>query len=554
MKTSLYKTRAIQAASVLTAVSMVFGFASPALASSHREAPLIAGDPKADATDLYAFVSPDKPDTVTLIANYIPFEEPGGGPNFYTFGDNVLYEIKVDNNGDAKEDISYQFRFKTITQNPNTFLYNTGPVNNISDPSLNVRQTYTLTKVVGGVATVLGTDLPVGPSNIGPKSMPNYAALEAQAVSNVGGVKAYAGQNDDPFFVELGGLFDLLTIRKLPGNAGGGVDGLKGYNVNSLVLQVPITDLTKNNNHPTDVKDPSAVIGVWTTASRQATRVLSATGANTFTGDWVQVSRLGAPLVNEVVVPVGYKDLWNGSKPADDAQFANGVTDPELGKLLNGLYGIKVPPQGPFGSVNQRDDLIAIFLTGIPGLTQPANVKPSEELRLNVAVPPSANPNRMGVLGGDAQGYPNGRRLADDVTDISIRAVAGAAYPLFHPSFVPDPTGVQLGDGVDFNDVSFRPSFPYLALAHDGFSSMPHSGSSFSTDRLNAAAQRLNSLADSVETSLSAFFGTHDKFNTQVSLAAGDVDGVSTQLEKTSSRLEYLGGLIIKVLGKFMRK
>ena len=189
---------------------------------------------------------------------------------------------------------------------------------------------------------------------------------------------------------------------------------------------------------------------------------------------WVQISRLGAPLVNEVVVPLGKKDVWNASKPTNDAQFANYVTNPELGTLLHGLYGVAVPPQGDFGSTAQRDDLIAIFLTGIPGLTKPANVTPSEELRLNLAIAPTVAPNKLGVLGGDTQGYPNGRRLGDDVTDISIRAVAGAAYPLFHPGFTPDPLAAKLGDGVDANDASFRTTFPYLALPWSGFSSTPH--------------------------------------------------------------------------------
>lgn len=463
----------------ITMVSAVMLSAAGAtLASSHREAPLISGDPKVDATDFYAFVSPDNSNTVTLIANYIPFEEPAGGPNFYSFDDNALYSINVDSDGDAKANIQYQFKFSTNTKNKNTFLYNTGAVNSLTDPNLNVTQTYTLTKVVNGQSTVLGTNIPVAPSNVGPKSTPNYAALQAAAVTTVGGVKTFVGQSDDPFFAELGGLFDLLTIRKLPGNAGGGVDGLKGYNVHSIAIQVPITDLTADHSKPTTIADPKAVIGTWTTAYRHTTRVLAANPASsTDTGDWVQVSRLGAPLVNEVVVPLGAKDLWNASQPQDDAQFANGVANPELGTLLKALYNVAVPPQGAFGSANQRDDLEAIFLTGIPGLTKSVKATPSEELRLNVAVPVTANPNRMGVLAGDNQGYPNGRRLGDDVVDISIDAVAGAAYPLFHKDFKADPLATKLGDGVDANDVSFRSTFPYLALPHQGFASMPHGAS-----------------------------------------------------------------------------
>ena len=339
-----------------------------------------------------------------------------------------------------------------------------------------------MTRIKNGSSTVLGSNIPTAPSNVGPKSTPNYGNIQAQAVRDLGnGTKVFAGQSDDPFFAELGGLFDLLTIRKLPGNAGGGVDGLKGYNVNSLVIQVPISDLTMDGTRPTDVSNPKSVIGVYTTASRQTTRVLSS-GNQSSSGSWVQVSRLGAPLVNEVVVPLGAKDLWNGSNPVDDAQFANGVANPELGNLLKALYGVKVPPQGDFGSATQRDDLEAIFLTGIPGLTKSFVAKPSEELRLNVAVPPAANPNNLGVVGGDKAGYPNGRRLADDVTDISIKAVAGAAYPLFHPEFTPDPLAAQLGDGVDSNDVPFRSSFPYLALPFAGFDSMPHGNIAYSNN------------------------------------------------------------------------
>lgn len=438
-------------------------------ASSHREAPLITGDPKADATDLYAFVSPDKSDTVTIIANYAPFENPAGGPNFDGFGDGVHYDINIDNNGDAVPDVTYRYLFKTTRQNPDTFLYNTGPINSLTDATWNVRQTYTLTKITGAGSTVLGTDLPTPPSNIGPKSTPNYAALQAEAVKDVGTTKTFAGQSDDPFFADLGGLFDLLTIRKLPGNAGGGVNGLQGFNVQSLALQVPMTDLTSDGSMPMDATSAAAVIGLWTTASRQSTTVLGG-GTAAASGDYVQVSRLGNPLVNEVVVPVGAKDLFNSSNPTNDAQFANGAANPELGTLLNSLYKIKVPPQGNFGTATQRDDLEAIFLTGVPGLNKPMSGVPAEELRLNLAIPSTAKPNRLGVLAKDNQGFPNGRRLSDDVVDISIQAVAGAAYPLFHKDFTPDPLAGKLGDGVDKNDKAFRGTFPYLALPNDGFS------------------------------------------------------------------------------------
>ncbi len=462
-------------ASLVLAFMMIFGLASfgagsgRVFASSHREAPAISMDPSVDGADLYAFVSPDKPDTVTIIATYNPFEEPVGGPNYFRFADDALYEINIDNVGDAQSHISYQFRFNTKVGNGNTFLYNTGPIDSLDSANWNVKQFYDVTRIENGKATKVGTNLKTPPSNVGAKSTPNYEALSNAAIQDLSdGSKVFAGQADDPFFVDLN-VFDLLSIRKLPGNMGGGVDGLKGYNVQAIALQIPMSKLAKSGAKPSGPTDPSAVIGVWTNAYRQATRVLKPGGTSEASGDWVEVSRLGAPLVNEVVVPLAAKDLWNYSKPADDAQFLGGVTDPELGKLFNAIYKIKVPPA-------PRDDLVAIFLTGIPGATQPptSTLKPSEELRLNMGVPPSANPNSLGVLANDLAGYPDGRRLADDVTDISLKAVAGAAYPLFHPDFKADPLASQLGDGVDANDVSFRASFPYVAVAHDGTSSVPH--------------------------------------------------------------------------------
>lgn len=484
---TVYYKRVLASTLALALIAGLVGFA-PFMtdASSHREAPSISGDPKADATDLYAFVSPDEDDTVTLIANYVPFQEPAGGPNFYTFSDDVLYEIKIDNDGDAMEDISYQYRFMTTIANPKTFLYNTGAIMMLGATEQNVKQVYSLTKVeylknkrgkaTGKVKkTELGTNLPIPPSNIGPKSTPDYDELREDAVQDLDGTKSFVGQNDDPFFVDLGGIFDLLTIRKLPGNDGGGVDGLAGYSVQSLALQIPIEELTKNKNKPTDIASGDSVIGVWTTASRAKESVLrNMFGMSKKDGEWMQVSRLGAPLVNEVVLPLGQKDIWNASKPADDAQFANYVTNPELAGLFKALYNIQVPPQADFGKKNGRDDLVAIFLTGIKGLTQPTKVKPSEQLRLNVAVPVTEEPNSLGVVAGDNQGYPNGRRLADDVVDISLKAVAGAAYPLFHPDFTPDPLAAQLGDGVDANDMEFDDEFPYLASPVSGFDSMPH--------------------------------------------------------------------------------
>jgi Domain of unknown function (DUF4331) len=449
---------AVMATAALLAIALV-----PPLtgASSHREAPMISQDPAADGTDFYMFKSPDRTDTITLIANYYPFQEPAGGPNFYKFGDDVLYRISIDDNGDAIPDQWFDFRFTTVIRNGNTFLYNTGPVASLTDPNLNIYQTFTVTRTYsnGNSSQICSGIVP--PNNIGPKSTPNYATLAQSAVVSCSdGIKAFAGQRDDPFYVDLGATFDLLTIRPgAPGNKGGGKDDLSGYNVLSIALQVPINKLTNDASAPTDASAQFAVIGGWTTSYRQKVRVLNGDGTAGTNGPEVQVSRLGAPLVNEVVVPVGAKDLWNSSQPKDDGQFLGGVTDPEAARLLHAIYGIDIPP-------TPRNDLVAIFLTGISGINKPAFVKPSEELRLNVATPVTASPNRMGVLGGDNQGFPNGRRLADDVIDIALQAVAGGTP--FTPAQNKAPNN-QLGDGVNVNDVPFLSTFPYVGTATQGF-------------------------------------------------------------------------------------
>ena len=452
------------AAVILSAIALAVAMVPPfGAASSHREAPMISQDPAADATDFYAFRSPDRPDTVTFIACYYPFQDPAGGPNFYRFGDDVLYRITIDDNGDTTPDQWFDFRFTTTVGTGNTFLYNTGPIASLADKNWNVRQSYTVTRTYSnGKSDVIGSSLFVPPNNIGPKSTPNYDALAAQAMYTLpGGINVWAGQRDDPFFVDLGATFDLLTIRPgAPGNKGGGRDDLAGFNVLAIALQVPIALLTNNGVAPQKATDPFAVIGSWTTAYRQRTRVLQPAGqAARYEGDWVQVSRLGAPLVNEVVVPLAAKDLWNWSEPKDDGQFLAGVTDPEAARLLKALYGIDVPP-------TPRGDLVAIFLTGIDGLTKPQNVVPSEQLRLNLAVPITASPNRMAVLGGDNQGFPNGRRLADDVVDIALQAVAGGT-PFTQAQY--HAPNNQLGDGVNQNDKPFLTAFPYLASPHPGF-------------------------------------------------------------------------------------
>ncbi|MGH2531097.1 MAG: DUF4331 family protein [Thermomicrobiales bacterium] len=448
----------------LVAGSSLFNLtATPSRASSHREAPQISTDPTADNTDLYAFVSPDRPDTVTIISAVYPGQDPAGGPNFYRFGDDVLYDIKIDNDGDAVEEITYRFDFSTRIQNPNTFLYNTGPIESLDDPDWNIRQGYTITRITEAGEEQLPFEGIVPPVNIGPASTPNYEALARQAIGEIDGMRVFAGQRDDPFWVDLGGVFDLLTIRQLPGNAGGGIDDLKGLNVLAIALQIPIEHLTSSGAVPASADAADAMIGVWSTTNRFSTTVINPDGTRTAEGDLVQVSRLGMPLVNEVVVPLGAKDLFNASRPTDDAQFLAGITDPELPKLLNLLYGINVP-------TGQRDDLVQVFLTGVPGLNQPPNVVPAEMLRLNVAIPPTAEENPLGVIGGDLAGFPNGRRLGDDVVDVALRVVAGV---LVGDEFNVSPNN-ELGDGVDANDKPYGDEFPYIVRPHGGFEHQHH--------------------------------------------------------------------------------
>jgi hypothetical protein len=473
-------------------------------ASSHREAPLISEDPVADNTDVYAFVSPDRPDTVTILANYIPLEEPAGGPNFHGFGDDVLYELKVDNTGDGAEDVSYQFRFRTETRNPDTFLYNTGPIETLSDTDWNRPQFYSVTRVEQGGAvgrsrsrtTVLAENVPTPPVNIGPRSTPNYGSLMGAAVTSLtGGGKVYAGQIDDPFYVDLGSIFDLAGLRPfnpahaIPLPAAPGVDGVGGYNTHTIALQVPIAQLTKDRAVPTGPNDPDAVLGIYASASRQRIQVLGKDARPLTAGDFVQVSRLANPLVNEVVIPLGEKDRWNASDPSDDGQFAGRYLAPEVTRLENGLYAVL--DDAPDTS---RDDLAAILLTGVDlrAAGGPINLNftgstKADLIRLNTGIAPTAAAgagNRLGVLAGDLAGFPNGRRLEDDVTDIELRAFACGYGTVVGP--VVEALGEcggkanrspnnLLGDGVDRNDRPFHVGFPYAAEPHQGYEHVHHS-------------------------------------------------------------------------------
>ncbi|HVE74017.1 MAG TPA: DUF4331 domain-containing protein [Mycobacteriales bacterium] len=427
-------------------------------ASSHREAPLTAANPLVDNTDTYAFVSPDNPEMTTLIANWTGFQDPSGGPNFYPFGaDGYRYNIKVDSNGDALPDKTYSWTFTNDDKRAGqTFLYNNGPVNSIDDETLLFKQNYKLEVTdKDGKATTLVESGKTAPSNVGEASMPNYAALRDEAiVDTTDGGKSFAGQADDPFFLDLR-VFDLLygTNLKEAGN-----DTLTGYNVNTIALQVPTKNLTEGG-------DDSGIIGVWSTTDQKSLTL--SPGKAEPTGEFVQVSRLGSPLVNEVVLPVNLKDAFNSLTPDKDGTVmaaVDRVKDPEVPKLIEAIYKLPAPAA-------PRDDLVAAFLTGIKGLNQPPKVTPSEMLRLNTKIAPASSPNRLAVLAKDTAGFPNGRRLTDDVVDIELQALVGAVA-----------TGkiveaLAAGDAVNENDVAFGEAFPYVALPHSGSSTQARGSS-----------------------------------------------------------------------------
>jgi len=481
--------------------------------SSHREAPEISKDPNADNTDVYAFVSPDNAGTVTLIANYIPFQAPDGGPNFFEFADDVLYEIHVANSGTSDSDITYQFRFTTQIRNPDTFLYNTGPISSPTDTNWNRPQTYSVTKITASGTQVLATGLSVPPCNVGVRSTPNYAAIAAQAVHGglPNGETVFAGQRADGFYVDVGSIFDLGTLRPFEGlhliktAAANGVNSLGNSNVHSIAMQIPKSQLTGA---------AGAVIGVWASASRRAVQIRDQRlGRNLEFGRFEQVSRLGNPLFNEVIVQMSRKDMWNAGRPTSDVGFVQRVQHPELASLLVALYpNVFNNLDGLNKSGAVRDDLAAILLSGIPAgaisalpsnFTNAIGPAPADMLRLNTSVAPTAmsdpNTDIRGVLGGDLAGFPNGRRVFDDVTTIELRAIAGVTYQLLHPSYTADgaaglitqynstmnpasghlnpsssvhPDGTPNGTGtIPIPPAGFYlSSFPYLGTPYDGYS------------------------------------------------------------------------------------
>jgi hypothetical protein len=413
------------AAAGVTVLALFVGRLAPSssTASSHREAPLISEDPTADNTDLYAFRSPDKPDTLTIISNWIPGEDPAAGPNYFTFSQSARYNIKIDRTGDGKPEQTYTFQFKTPT-GP-YFLGNT---------------------VQSWTATLNGKPFATGKTpmnNIGPRQqdfakIKDYEAAAQATIVTKNGVSIFAGQRDDPFFADVGAIFDLVAFRKAgtTGNEGGGKDFLSGYNVHTIALQIPIAQV--------DTK--SHTIGIYSSTDRQNVVVKGKVQAG-----WTQVSRLGEPLVNEVIIPTGLKDLWNRTAPSTDAQFKKYYTKPILAAVMNLLYKVNAPETG-------RDDLVAVLGTGIPKVTFTGNTF-ADLLRINLSVPVTAGPNRMGVLGGDNGGFPNGRRLADDIVDIEEQAVAGFLKG----------NKVALGDGVDANADGYLAKFPYVMTPHSGY-------------------------------------------------------------------------------------
>lgn len=430
-------------------------------ASSHREAPLTSAEPQIDATDLYAFVPESAPNKVALVGSWIPFEEPAGGPNFYLWAERTNYDINIDNDGDAIADVVYRWRFRTHHRNPDSFIYNNGAVTSLDDENLLIYQTYDLIRIRNENATVLLNDAPVVPSHVGDASMPGYNAdlFDAGVRSAGNGRSSWVGQSDDPFFLDLR-VFDLLYGGDFSEDTD---DTLDGFNVNTMVLQVPKSQL----RGPDD-----GVIGVWTTASRRSIRIQASDGTLQWKGPLVQVSRLGMPLVNEVVVPIGFKDYFNGSNPRGDAAYLPKVNDPELAQLISAVYGTafpEVPDTNTTKAGVQRSDLVKVFLTGLPGLNRPTDVRKAEMLRLNMDIAPcTAACSTLGAVGMDNAGFPNGRRLSDDIIDIALRVVMGVLIPGH------DTDADGLTDGVGANDVPFQATFPYVAYPHSGSDPDPH--------------------------------------------------------------------------------
>ncbi|NHZ88878.1 DUF4331 domain-containing protein [Massilia sp. CCM 8733] len=479
---------------VLAGNLLACAFAPSAFASSHREAPFITRSPKVDATDFYMFRSyqAGRSDFTTLIANYVPLQDAYGGPNYFMMDPDALYEIHVDNNGDAKEDITFQFRFKNTNKDTQLtvggkkvsipLVINGGPIADANAAGANVRETFSVTVVRGdrrsGTRAAVanadggGTTFDKPLDNIGNKSIANYDAYAAQHMYNVSvpgcsaPARLFVGQRKDPFVVNLGETFDLINIKapavEFSANAEKGArDDLANKNVTTLSMEMPTSCLLNAS-----AGDP--VIGGWTTASLRQGRLINPTPKSDADvskegGAWVQVSRLGMPLVNEVVIGLKDKDRFNHSKPSADGQFADYVTNPTLPALVEILYGsagAKAPTNFP------RNDLVATFLTGIKGVNQPKTVTASEMLRLNTSIAPTAPgaQKRLGVIDGDNAGFPNGRRPGDDVVDVALRVVMGKLCTINIGCAPTDaPAGaLRFTDGAYLDETMVTTAFPYL--------------------------------------------------------------------------------------------
>ncbi|MCI0548023.1 MAG: DUF4331 domain-containing protein [Candidatus Rokubacteria bacterium] len=475
-----------------------------AWAANHREAPLTALDHKADITDWFAFVSYDDPSKVTMLLNVDPLLEPSNGPNYFPFDPEILYAFRIDNNFDADEDIVVEVRFKTEIRAPGVFTALVGGVNvtgvgtippitaldGAGSEGFNLRQKYTVTMKKKGsdgkFTTVFttskdtnGRDLIAVPSNVGPKTMPNYAALAKQGIYDLGrGIRIFAGTVYDPFYIDLGAAFDTLNFRsRVQGgvltadqdandNANFAPDDVSGFNVNTIALELPIAMLTRTGQRAS-LRSPNALIGTYGTTSRPRIKVQPAQpGAKPLlTGNFVQIQRMSNALINELIIGTGDKDKFSMSEPKDDGQFASYVLDPLLARVFGGL-GLPVPP-------TPRNDLLflaqynafATLVATVGGFTLSGSVPAgpvADLLRLNTGVGPTAQDDRkrLGLLAGDVAGYPNGRRVSDDVTDISSRAVAGV---LLGPPF-----DSRVGDGVNTKNIPYQETFPYVAFAVSG--------------------------------------------------------------------------------------
>ena len=506
-----------------------------AFAANHRSAPITALDHTAGITDWYAFVSYDDPSKVTFIMDVDPLLEPSNGPNYFPFDPNVVYTMKIDNTYDGLEDITFQFQFTTQIQAPKLPLGFVGAGSGISGPAnapqtlttfapftgvvvppaitslsgagaagLNYSQTYTVTMVTGSGPTAVSTSLvPTGttlyavPSNVGPRTMPNYTALAKQGIYNLGnGVSVFAGTVDDPFFIDLAAAFDSLNFRSGASYVGRpgvltanqdqndsqnyAADSLSGFNVNTIALQVPISMLVTSSANP--------VIGTWAATYRAAQEVRSAPSPLMTSGSLQQVNRMGNPLINELIIGTGSKDTFAMSPPSGDSQFANFALDPTLARVINAVFGVAVPDP-------PRKDLLPLVTYSGPTIPTGTPAGPvADMLRLNTSIPPTpmASRKRLGVLGGDVAGYPNGRRITDDVVDISLRAVAGALCGTPVNAVAAGTSAMKsactaaggntflgsqappLGDGVNANDVPTQEMFPYVAFAQSGYSRVHH--------------------------------------------------------------------------------